>query len=70
MAPIGIRMRWRRWLGPAICAVPYFGSVMVAELQSAVDRFGDVGASVFDDCIGLPHVVSSSIEFYGRWRRR
>lgn len=23
-----IRLRWKRWLGPALCAVPYIGSIL------------------------------------------
>ena len=68
---IAIRLRWRRWLGPAICALPYFASVLwlLSFSQTWIALVMLVPALLMV-VLGLLTWVLARIELYGRLRRR
>ena len=68
---LAIRMRWRRWLGPAICAFPYIASIVwllnYSQTWIAIVMLLPAALILM---LGLLTWVLARIEFYGRLRRR
>ena len=67
---LAIRMRWRRWLGPAIC-VPHIASIVwllnYSQTWIAIVMLLPAALILM---LGLLTWVLARIEFYGRLRRR
>ena len=68
---LAIRLRWRRWLGPAVCAVPYVASILwlLSFSQTWIALVMLVPALLML-VLGLLTWMLARLEFYGRLRRR
>lgn len=67
---LAIRLRWRRWLAPAICAVPYLGSIVWLLLYSqAWIALVMLVPALLMLVLGLLTWLLARIEFHGRLRR-
>lgn len=68
---LAIRLRWRRWLGPVICAVPYAASVLwllcFSQIWIALVMLVPAFLMLV---LGLLTWMLARLEFYGRLRRR
>ena len=68
---LAIRLRWRRWLGPAICALPYFASIFwLLSFSQAWIAFVMLVPALLMFVLGLMTWMLARLEFYGRMRRR
>ena len=66
-----IRSRWRRWLGPLLCAVPYFASIIWLMTYSQVwIAMVMLVPALLILVIALLTWMLARIEFLGRLRRR
>ena len=66
-----IRLRWRRWLGPAICAVPYFASIVwLMSFSQMWIALVMLVPAVLILVLGLLTWILARLEFYGHLRRR
>ena len=68
---LAIRLRWRHWLGPVICSVPYVVSIswLLLFSQTWIALVMLVPALLMV-VLGLLTWFLARIEFYGRLRRR
>ena len=66
-----IRLRWRLWLGPLICAVPYLGSIiwLVHFSQTWIAIVMLVPLLLMAILLTLTYILAR-IEFYGSLIRR
>ena len=68
---LSIRMRWKRWLGPAICGIPYIASIIWLLMFSQTwIAFVLLVPALLMVVLGLLTWVLARLEFYGRLRRR
>ena len=67
---VAIRLRWRRWLAPAICAFPYLLSILwLLNYSQAWIAFVMLVPALLMLILGLLTFVLARLEFYGRLRR-
>ena len=66
-----IRLRWRKWVGPVICAIPYFGSIVwLFHFSQAWIAITMLIPAVLIIIIGVLTWSLARIEFYGSLNRR
>lgn len=66
-----IRMRWRRWLGPVICAVPYVASVIwLLRFSQTWIALVLLVPALLMVVLGLLTWLLARLEFYGGLKRR
>ena len=65
-----IRSRWRRWLAPALCAVPYIGSIVWLLLFSQVwIAMVLLVPALLMIVLAALTLFLAQIEFHGQWRK-
>ena len=68
---LAIHLRWRRWLGPAICSLPYIGSVLwLLHFSQTWIALLMLVPAVLMLVLGLLTWMLARIEIYGSLRRR
>ena len=68
---IGIRLRWRRWIAPLICAVPYLLSILwLLRFSQAWIAVVLMVPAFLMMVLGLLTWTLARIELYGSWRSR
>ena len=65
-----IRLRWRRWLGPALCALPYVGSIIwLLRFSQTWIALVMLVPALLMLILGLLTFLLARIEFHGSLRR-
>ena len=66
-----IRLRWRHWLGPAICAVPYVASILwLLNFSQTWIALVMLVPALLMLVLGLLTWILARLELYGRLRHR